>query len=130
MFESGWFHFADGVASYRAAPDYVKAWLRDVPNVWDDIKFISGTPGQSVILARRHGTDWYVAGINGTTEPRAEKVSLRFLPPGDWRVTQIGDGDGSRAFQQQQCDAPASDVLNVTMQPRGGFVAVLHKAGK
>jgi hypothetical protein len=32
--------------------------------VWDDTKLVDGFPGEYVVMARRSGDTWYVAGIN------------------------------------------------------------------
>ncbi len=127
VFESGWFHFADGVASYRALPDFVKDYLRHVPVAWDEVKYLAGEPGDSVVLARRHGGEWYIGGINGTDKPKTVTVSLDFLPKGKFDLNRIGDGVKPRALEQA---APAyvvnGDKLTVELLPFGGFVAHLQ----
>ena len=127
VFESGWFHFADGVASYRATPDFVQAFLRHVPVVWDEVKYLAGTPGDSVVLARRHGAEWYLGGINGTGQLKTITVALDFLPKGTFTLNRIGDGNGPRNFAQA---APAQvgrgEKLTVELLPYGGFAARLQ----
>jgi len=39
------------------------AFLRAVPTTWDETRFVAGYPGRYAVLARRHGTRWYVAGV-------------------------------------------------------------------
>jgi hypothetical protein len=127
VFESGWFHFADGVASYRAAPDCVKDFLRHVPVVWDEVKYLAGMPGDSVVLARRHGAEWYLGGINGTAQPKTITVALDFLTKGTFMLNRIGDGAGPRAFAQAApAQAVRGDQLTVELLPFGGFVARLQ----
>ena len=127
VFESGWFHFADGVAGYRAAPDFVKDFLRQVPVAWDEVKCLGGTPGEGVVIARRHGAEWYIGGINGTDQPKTISVALDFLPKGTFALSRIGDGAGPRNFAQA---APAlvggGDRLTVDLLPCGGFAARLQ----
>ena len=38
--------------------------MKEVPTTWDEVRFIDGYPGKYVILARRHGDKWYIAGVN------------------------------------------------------------------
>jgi hypothetical protein len=127
VFESGWLHFGDGVASYRATPDFVQDFLRHMPVVWDEVKYLAGTPGDSVVLARRHGKEWYLGGINGTAQPKTIAVALDFLPKGAFTLDRIGDGAGPRAFAHA---APAQvgrgDTLTVELLPFGGFAARLQ----
>ena len=127
VFESGWFHFADGVASYRATPAYVQDFLRHVPVVWDEVKYLAGTPGDSVVLARRHGAEWYIGGINGTDQPKTLSVALDFLPKGKFELNRIGDGAGPRAFAQAvPAQVERGDRLTVELLPFGGFAAHLQ----
>ena len=124
VFESGLFHFADGVASYRAAPDFVKDFLRHVPAAWDDTKCLAAVPGEEVVIARRLGNEWWIGGINGTDKAKTITVALDFLPKGKFTLNRIGDGHGPRDFAQA---APANirsgDKLTVELLPYGGFAA-------
>ena len=38
-------------------------FLREVPTVWDETRFVAGYPGKYIVLARRSGKKWYVAGL-------------------------------------------------------------------
>lgn len=44
-------------------------FIREVPVVWDDTVYISGRPGESVVLARRCAGKWYVAAVNAQDTP-------------------------------------------------------------
>ena len=50
-----------------------------VPNTWDETKFLEGAPGKEIILARRNGKTWYIAGINGETVEKDFSIDLSFL---------------------------------------------------
>ncbi|MBM4154739.1 MAG: glycoside hydrolase family 97 protein [Lentisphaerae bacterium] len=129
VFESGWQHLADGVASYRAQPDFVKDFLRAVPVAWDDVKFLAGAPGDHIALARRKGDDWYLGAINGIDQAVTLKLPLDFLSAGTaYAMTRIGDGSGPRAFDRAEAAVRAGAApLEVTLQPFGGAVVHLRK---
>ena len=91
------------------APEYVRQFLRDVPASWDDVKFIDGYPGQFVVIARRAGQKWWIAGINADREPR--KVRL------DFAGSLITDGGDALGFNR--VDFRAGEI---EMRGRGGFV--------
>ena len=74
LFTSGIQHYAEIPAGMAKAPEYVRTFLKRVPSVWDDTKFIDGYPGKLVVLARHGGGRWYVAGINA--EPVEKKLAL------------------------------------------------------
>lgn len=129
VFESGWMHMADGVASYRAQPDFVKDFLRGVPVAWDDVKFLAGAPGDHIALARRKGDDWYIGAINGIDQAVTLKLPLDFLPAGTaYAMTRIGDGGSPRTFDRADAAVRAGTApLEVTLQPFGGSVVRLKK---
>lgn len=56
-------------------PQWELDWLKQLPKSWDDVKFIDGYPTRYVVLARRSGDRWYVAGLNATDKPL--KLTLR-----------------------------------------------------
>ena len=53
-------------------------FFREVPTTWDETRLIDGYPGKYVVLARRHGSTWYVAAINATSQKI--KVAVDFSP--------------------------------------------------
>ena len=124
LYESGLQHLADRPESFLAQPQAVQDFLSQLPVAWDDIRFVSGYPGESAVLARRSGNTWFVAGINGTDEVQALKVPLDFVK-GKISATLFGDSG--------QQDAPwdirtvTALPATVTCQPRGGFVWVVNK---
>jgi alpha-glucosidase len=126
LFESGWVHFADKPEAYRALPEAPKNFLKTVPVAWDDTRFVAGVPGQFVILARRKGYTWYLAGVNGQEQPREERIRLApWLPAGRYELTRISDGADSRQFATEQATVEAGQEMTVKLLPQGGFVATL-----
>lgn len=41
-------------------------FLKIVPTVWDDIKFLGGYPGDYVAIAKRSGDEWFVGVMNNS----------------------------------------------------------------
>jgi alpha-glucosidase len=126
LFESGWLCFADDADVYRALPEAPRQFIKNVPVAWDDTRFVSGYPGRNVVLARRHGDSWYVAGVNGLNEPRQQTLDLgKFLPAGTFHLTLITDGPDAKSFGGETRDVTAADSVEAQLQPYGGFVAQL-----
>ena len=50
------------------APAAALDFLREVPTTWDETRLIDGYPGRYIVLARRHGSTWYVGAINAGEE--------------------------------------------------------------
>jgi len=125
IIESGWLHFAGGPKEYLDLPEVPKEFLKNVPVVWDETRFIEGEPGQYIILARRSGTSWYLGGINGEDAGRDVDVSLSFLGDAHAMVTLIADGETPRAFETGTQAVTAQDHLEIRLLPYGGFAAAL-----
>jgi len=127
LFESGMQHFADRPEGYYNLPDAAKNFLREVPNAWDDTRFLDGYPGKEVIMARRKGENWYVGGIH--SEVRREKsktLKFNFLQEGKkYQLTLITDGKYDTEFATRYLVVDNNSEIEVKMLRRGGFAASL-----
>ena len=124
LYESGLQHLADKPESFLAQPQAVQDFLSHLPSVWDETHFVSGYPGESAVIARRSGSIWYIAGINGTNEEK----ELTLLPLTNILKDSLKEATafldaGERAWQI----LPSVSQLpsTVTCRPRGGFVYVI-----
>ena len=91
LFESGLQHLADRPESYLSQPKEVQQFLSALPVVWDETRLVSGYPGEYAVLARRCGTTWYIAGINGKDEEREIALPLDFLKNQSFKVQSFVD---------------------------------------
>jgi hypothetical protein len=125
LFTSGIQHYSEIPGGMAKAPLYVREFLRQVPDIWDDVEFLDGYPGRYVVLARRSGNRWYVAGINGERKPRPIDIDLDAL--GARRGgTAITDGDGGNlSFRRLELRADDRGHARLVMRPRGGFVMLV-----
>lgn len=124
LFESGVQHLADRPESFLAQPQEVKDYLTNLPTAWDETLLLSGYPGESVVMARRSGRTWYVAGINGTDEPKSLTFSTKRLKQMGKLVTSFEDtGDKQNPWKIGSSASKSSYAINC--QPRGGFVMVI-----
>lgn len=123
LFESGLQHLADKPESYLSQPDQVQQFLSALPSVWDETRLIDGYPGRFVILARRSGHRWYVAGINGLDIPQNFRVPHDFLK-NKLKVTVFADND----TKDVPWDIRTTERVpqEVSLQPRGGFVWMIE----
>ncbi|MHB8902147.1 MAG: glycoside hydrolase family 97 catalytic domain-containing protein, partial [Thermoguttaceae bacterium] len=128
VFETGWLHFADRVSAYRELPEGPRQFLRQVPVVWDDTRLIAGEPGKLAVVARRHGTTWYVGGINGENQSKDLDLDLAFLGDGSFRWNLITDGGDGRSFAGKAMTVGSGSPVRVAMLPFGGFAATVTAA--
>ena len=93
--------------------------MSTLPDRWDDVKFIDGYPGKYVVLARKTGGVWYIAGINGEHSPRTITLDVPSVSTAT-RGLLIGDSDTGRDFVERTVDI--SKPIQLILQPYGGFV--------
>jgi hypothetical protein len=123
IFISGIQHYVDTPEGMAKMPDYVKDYMKQVPSVWDDTKFVDGFPGKLAVLARKGDGHWYLAGING--EPVEKKLTLDLSALSGAKAGQlVTDGDGDQLFTKQDVRLGADKKIEVTLKPNGGFVIV------
>jgi hypothetical protein len=101
-------------------PLYVRELMGEIPVAWDETRFVDGYPGRWVVLARRTGDTWYVAGINGTGEPLEADLGLPFLMGNE--ATMVTDGEEARSFRRETARLTEAGVLSVLMKTNGGFL--------
>lgn len=82
LFQSGVQHFALAPNNLTDAPVWAIDFMKEVPTIWDEVRFLEGYPGKYVIFARRKGTKWYIAGINALKETLKIKLKLSMVSAG------------------------------------------------
>ncbi len=98
-------------------------FLRELPTEWDETKFISGYPAKYIVIARRHGNDWYVAGLNANDQPIELTLDLPMF--GD-NMTYYTDkpvkGSDFPDTQMSQIKKDKKGKVKVRIQPKGGII--------
>lgn len=82
LFQSGVQHFALAPNNLTDAPVWAVNFMKEVPTTWDEVRFLDGYPGKYVVFARRKGTKWYIAGVNGQKETLSLKLKLPMVVSG------------------------------------------------
>lgn len=121
LFQNPIQNFALAPNNLTDAPPVCLDYMKQVPTVWDETRFIDGYPGRYVVLARRHGNTWHVAAINATPEPLKLKLSLPMLAGQE--VSSYSD-DKALQPQLKLQKIKADCSLQLTVQPQGGVVLV------
>jgi hypothetical protein len=100
-------------------PKHVIDFMKEVPTTWDETMFINGYPGRYVVLARRHGTRWYIAGINAEEREIVVPVTLSMLPDNTWEVYR---DTKDRTPQYDVVRPKKNKQIALTIQPGGGII--------
>lgn len=128
LFETGILHFADKPSAYRELSEGPRFFLKQVPVVWDETRYLSGEPGKDAVLARKNGSCWYLGGINGENSSKSLALDLGFIEPGKYRLHLIMDGTDSRSFSEKTVDVESAGRIDVSMLPYGGFAGKIEPA--
>ncbi len=117
---------SDSPLSYAASPaglDFVSA----VPTSWDETRVLSGEIGQSIVIARRKGAEWWVGAMTNESG-RTVKVPLAFLGAGAFQADVREDGAEPTALKTRNQAVTARQTLSLTLAPSGGGVIHLTPA--
>jgi alpha-glucosidase len=105
-------------------------FLKVVPTVWDDIKFLGGYPGDYVAIAKRSGDKWFV-GIMNSSVGKTVEIKLSFLPAGNYSAETWADTKKSetepKEIKKDTRTLKSGEILKVTLAKNGGFVAIIKK---
>jgi hypothetical protein len=122
LFQSGVQHFALAPNNLTDAPEWAISFMKEVPALWDEVRYIDGYPGKYVVIARRHGTKWYVAGINAQKETLKLKVKLPMIQSGAEIKTFIDDEQMNGKVTKAKLSK--KQELDLIIPTNGGFVLV------
>jgi len=125
LFTSGIQHYPEIPGGMAKQPEFVRNFMRTVPSIWDDTRFIDGYPGKFAVFGRQGGGRWFVAGINGEAQERKLALDLHRLAPNGGRATLIEDAPSPRHCAQREISWRAGESVPLTLAPHGGFVLVL-----
>ena len=120
LFQSPVQHFALAPNNLTDAPSWAIDFMKEVPTAWDEVRFIDGYPGKYVILARRHGDKWYIAGVNAQKETLKLKVNLPMFSNGE-KVRLFSD-DKALQGGVKQIEIGKKQELQLAIPCNGGVL--------
>jgi alpha-glucosidase len=102
-----------------------------VPTVWHDTRVLHGQIGQYAVIARRHGAEWFVGGMN-SGQPRTLDVPLGFLEPGRRYTAHVYSDDPTVATRTrvkvERLPVDGTAALKFSMSAQGGQAVRLTPA--
>lgn len=122
LFQSPVQHFALAPNNLTDAPAWAIDFMKQVPTTWDDVRFIDGYPGKYVILARRHGDKWYVAGVNAQQETLKTEITLPMWASGT--ELQVYADDKELQGEVKSVKLGKKQTVKVTIPCNGGLIIV------
>lgn len=113
-------NFALAPNNLEDAPQVSMDFMRNVPTTWDEIRYIDGYPGRYVVMARRSGDTWYIAGVSADEKPLKLQLDLSWLPAGS-AMTLYNGGDAPMA---KEVKTDKKGLVNIPLTNNDGFVII------
>ncbi len=105
--------------------DFQLDFLRQLPTTWDETRFIDGYPTKYVVLARRHGDKWYVAGLNGTDKAMTLNLNLPMFAGQTvycYNDQPVAKGSLFAEPEMKTVKVDKQGRIRITLQPLGGII--------
>jgi alpha-glucosidase len=95
--------------------------IKSIPSVWDETIVLPPSEiGEFAAYARRHGTTWFLAVMNGPA-PRQVNLPLEFLGSGTWQTAEVRDSGETVEVKHGEAKRGAS--VRLDLPAGGGFLA-------
>ncbi|XMO85340.1 glycoside hydrolase family 97 N-terminal domain-containing protein [Algibacter sp. AS12] len=105
-------------------------FFSNVPTTWDETKVLVAEIGELGVIARKSGADWFVGGINGTTE-REVQVDFEFLEPDTKYTAKVYTDDETVKTRTQvkieTIQITNTSKLNIKLNSNNGFAVQIIK---
>ena len=127
VFESHLQMVSDFPERYKGEKDF--EFIRDVPASWDETRFLSGRPMESIAVARRRGDEWFV-GCLTNWDKRDVRLSFDFLGEGTY-VAEIYADAADADVHPKRTEIHREDVDRATkrelhLAPGGGAAILIR----
>lgn len=120
MFQSPVQHFALAPNNLTDAPAWAIDFMKEVPTLWDEVRYIDGYPGKYIIMARRSCDKWYVVGVNAQKEPLKLKIKLPMFAAGETIQYYSDDKDLNGSVKPLKMNK--KQEVTLTIPCNGGIV--------
>jgi alpha-glucosidase len=115
---------SDSPDTYAASPAGLDV-IAALPTSWDETRFVGGTVGDYVAVARRKGRSWYVGALNNETA-RNVRIALAFLGKGRFAARLVGDGATPSELSDTRRPVSAAESLSLNLAATGGAVVLIE----
>lgn len=120
LFQCAVQHFALAPNNLQDAPAWAIDFMKEVPTTWDEVRFIDGYPGKYVVLARRKGINWYIAGVNAQKESISLELKLPMLEAGTEVELYTDNKNLEGSVEKMRINK--KQILKVKIPTNGGLV--------
>jgi alpha-glucosidase len=129
VYESPLQMLSDSPSHYLREPEIME-FLGPVPTVWDETRVLAARMADYVVIARRHGVEWYVGAMTDWTARELE-IDFSFLPEGSYQMEAYQDGLNANRFgsdyKKLRNQVDKTTRLKIKLAEGGGWAARLTK---
>ena len=118
--------------TYAAHPDTILMnpaveIIKSIPSTWDETIVLPPSEiGELAVYARRKGSTWFLAVMNGV-EPKRIKIPLKFLKGNYKALMAKDDENNSASVIMENKNYTVNDVIELDLVSGGGFIARFSK---
>lgn len=110
--------------------DETTSFIAKIPTIWDETVILDAKVSDYILLARKNGDSWYVAGMNDAT-PKELTLDFSFLGEGNYAIQIFKDGVNSdknaRDYVLEETTVDSTKKMDIKLNKSGGWVAIATK---
>lgn len=129
VYESPYMCVCDHPSHYGGQPGL--EFLRTVPTTWDETRYLAGSVGEYIVLARRSGHEWYIGAMTDS-QARTVDVPLTILDKGRFSAQVFRDAPDADEHPEkllvETLAVTSRDVITLPLAPCGGAAVRLTPA--
>jgi len=125
IFISGIQHYAESPDGMEQAGSDAQQLMKQIPSVWEDVRFLNGYPGKSYTVARKAGNKWWIAGINADTTALQTKLDLNFVKKAKSTTLYTID-ESTKKIVAKKLDVKEIRNYAINIASNDGFVLVIE----
>ncbi len=125
VYYSGLMVLPDAPEEYEKKADLFE-FIKNLPDSYDELKVLGGTPDTYISMARKKGENWYIGSLTNRDE-RTLQIPLTFLDKSKkYKAIIYEDApdshylDNKEAYQIRIIEVTPDTVLDVSLAPGGG----------
>ncbi|MBB5440795.1 alpha-glucosidase [Pedobacter sp. AK017] len=99
-------------------------FFREVPTTWDESKYLKGEIGESISVARRKGTTWFVGNAAGFQDWKGD-IILDFLSAGKKYTATIYEDSPDGSISKRTVPVKKADRFSFEVKAKGGLAMII-----
>ncbi len=101
-------------------------FMTSIPTTWDETEVLEAKVADYVLVARRHGKNWYLGGMTDDS-PRDFELKLDFLSAGTYTMEIMKDGVNAmhhaQDYKKEVIEVNQNTIIPIHMVSGGGWAA-------